>query len=431
MDTSTGVLTFELGVGGGIRDPDVVGCILQGQLLERAHRVEVTYHGKNCFALPPPPPAMYEECPPGFRFTIDSTWGGGGGWTARVLLPAKYWFAGRPVRVVFPAGLDEGDGKSLNTAATAFIGTSLRVKEVFNAVVIGTSRLEFDFELTDASQSSCGVEADEDKVNKWGCFTFHAMPAPPASVVERRTKIMCPITHPVAPPPKPPPTSPSPPPPPPSPPPSPPPPPLPPLPPPLVRAGMGAAPSPSSQSSKSHRHDDRPPHPPLPRVSTSSATLLHDGLSFMTWAPPSASQSGSLGVHPTAATEAKSKTCSVQSDGTGWQAVVAPVACPLMAVLHLEDVTSLLLLVIAAALLLQLLAPAFRSCSAPSRTPSRANAQGNRYHGVRSAAPKAKAKPSPSRSARGRPGRSSGGRQSAMADHSAEEYGESDPRGRV
>ena len=202
-----GVLSFELGaVAKGGRDPGVVGCILKGVLGRKKHEITVDYHGPKCYALPPPPPVPFEECSADYRFTIDSNWGGDGGWTARVLLHHANWRSGKAVRVVFPWG---GEGEQPGASFTAVLGSSLKVKEVFNARVVGSSRVQIDFELSDASQSSCGEAADKDDV-KWGCFTFHAQPAPPVSMVEGRTMIMCPLTHPVAPPPLPPPPSPSP-----------------------------------------------------------------------------------------------------------------------------------------------------------------------------------------------------------------------------
>ena len=195
-----GVLTFELGaLSKGVRDPGVVGCILNGALLQKKHNVPVSYHGPHCFALPPPPPVTFEECSPDFRFTIESEWGGRGGWTARVLLHADSWRAGKPVRIILPESFDEASHVA-GTEGTAILGTSTRIQEVFNAKLKGSHRLSFDFELSEASQSSCGEKADNDHV-QWGCFTFHAAPAPPVALVEGRTKLMCPLTHPVAPPP--------------------------------------------------------------------------------------------------------------------------------------------------------------------------------------------------------------------------------------
>ena len=53
------------------------------------------------------------------------------------------------------------------------------------------------------AQASCGAAADKDPVGTWGCFTFHAQPAPDAAVFEKHTRLLCPTTHPVAPPPSP------------------------------------------------------------------------------------------------------------------------------------------------------------------------------------------------------------------------------------
>ena len=252
-----GVLSFETGPGGGTSDADVVGCILNGQLsIEDTRDIAVTYHGPHCYTQPPPPPAPFEECPPSWSFTIESSWGGAKGWTARVLLHMADWAPKRPVRLVFPSDEPEDGDEGVHTA---ILGTSLRVQEAYNAKLLGSSRLVFDFALDEASPSSCGEQADRDKHTKWGCFTFHAQPAPQASEVEGRVKLMCPITHPLAPPPLPPPSPPPPSPHPPHPPPSP-------SPQPLPPAESPAPPPPRTRPSTPRAPPPPAPSPPPPRT---------------------------------------------------------------------------------------------------------------------------------------------------------------------
>ena len=209
----TGNLLFQLGPKGAAGG-DVVGCILNGQLLVPKHQVAVHYHGVHCYAQPPPPPVMFEGCPRGaVVLTIASLWDKGEGWTARLLVRTTEWRVGRLIRVVLPSGDSPG---TPGTMATAVVGSmGLRVKEVFNAQLVSSSRSALEFALSAASQSSCGEEAKADPVGTWGCFTFHAQPAPSAEAFKARARIECPVTHPVAPPPSPtpaPPPSPSPPP---------------------------------------------------------------------------------------------------------------------------------------------------------------------------------------------------------------------------
>ena len=213
-----GELVFQLGPGGSAGG-DMVGCILNGQLLEKAHNIDVSYHGSHCYALPPPPPQLYEECPKGaFQLKLESLWDAGQGWTARVLMHAAQWVPSRPIRLVVPTDTEDAPGGGVRTSV---LGVGMRIREIFNARLVGSSRYALDFELGSASQSSCGVEADKEGTAghpKWGCFTFHASPAPEWTAFSSSALMMCPITHPVLPPPSP---APSPPPPPPRPPPPP------------------------------------------------------------------------------------------------------------------------------------------------------------------------------------------------------------------
>ena len=75
----TGMLSFELGPAGhSTKDTNVVGCILNGVLEGLKRDVAVVYHGPHCFSLPPPPPAGFERCDPyKWKFTVQSSWGGG------------------------------------------------------------------------------------------------------------------------------------------------------------------------------------------------------------------------------------------------------------------------------------------------------------------------------------------------------------------
>ena len=239
-----GNLNFQLGPAGRSVDPDVVGCILMGQLLNPG-QVEVQYHGPHCYSHPPPPPAVFEDCPGGFKLAIASLWGGGEGWTARVLMPSAEWRGGRHVRILPPATnrFENAPG----TVGTAIIGaSSLSIREVFNAQLLGNSRLALDFILLGDSQSSCGDAADAAPGVSWACFTFHAQPAPDADEFVAHSRIVCPTVHPVAPPPSAAPRPPPPPPPPPSPLPFPPPPPSPPLGLPSPRAMAKDSPLPGS-----------------------------------------------------------------------------------------------------------------------------------------------------------------------------------------
>ena len=134
-----GMLSFELGPSGSATDADIVGCILNGHLeVDDTRDVAITYHGPHCYALPPPPPAGYEECPPSWKFEIESSWGATGGWTARVLLHLADWAPNRAVRLVFPSDEPEDGDEGVKTA---ILGTNLRVQEAYNAKLLGSSRL--------------------------------------------------------------------------------------------------------------------------------------------------------------------------------------------------------------------------------------------------------------------------------------------------
>ena len=192
----TGNLNFQLGPPGAAGG-DVVGCILNGQLL--ATYVAVRYHGAHCYSQPPPPPAIFEGCPPGMlEFTIASLWDKGEGWTARILVRPSQWREGRLIRVVLPAR-DDATLASGSTLVLASAGVA--IKEVFNARLVGSSRRAIEFALSAASQSSCGEVAADEPVGTWSCFTFHAQPAPDPNTFQSRVRLECPVTHPVAPPP--------------------------------------------------------------------------------------------------------------------------------------------------------------------------------------------------------------------------------------
>ena len=144
-----GILEYQLG-GFPTTGGNVIGCVLVGKLLEEERNIPVIYHGQRCFAQPPPPPQMYEDCEPGqFMLKIDDVWGPGQGWTARLLMRAAEWRAGRLIRLIPPTGNpDSLDG----TIATAVVGMGLKITQVFNAHLVSTNRLAIDFTLGGASQ---------------------------------------------------------------------------------------------------------------------------------------------------------------------------------------------------------------------------------------------------------------------------------------
>ena len=321
FDNPSGELSFELGAGGSARDANLIGCILNGKLASRED-VIVTYHGPHCYSLPPPPPNGFEMCPPSWRFTIDSSWGGANGWTARVLMHARDWQPGRPVRLVFPSGSPTGDKDGLQTAV---LGTGLRIQEVYNAKLLGSSSLVFDFALSEASPSSCGEAADKDESTQYGCFTFHAVPAPPASTVEGRTQVMCPITHPVAPPPPPPP-----------------PPPSPPLPPsPSPQPPPSPSPLPPPPHTRPACHKPRPPPPPSPSFEEGEEELdpLPNEVREQILAQMRLQQPLQLGVPERSET---AQTATLQQNAPCWFGEDDPlnVLCPFVTVLQAQPLLS-------------------------------------------------------------------------------------------
>ena len=141
----SGNLAFQLGPPGAAGG-DVVGCILNGQLLAAAHDVAVRYHGAHCYSQPPPPPALFEGCAPGMlKFTIASLWDKGEGWTARVLVRPPDWREGRLIRVILPT---RDDGALGSGSTFVLAGAALVVKEVFNAQLVGSSRRAIEFALS-------------------------------------------------------------------------------------------------------------------------------------------------------------------------------------------------------------------------------------------------------------------------------------------
>ena len=252
-----GTLSFKLGPPGhSAGDAKQVGCILVGDLTDLEH-VSVDYHSKNCYTMPPPPPRMFEPCGEKFKLDVYSVWDTG--FMARVLMPFAAWRKGAEMKLEMSGDAeDEFFGGGRGGGNTAIVASRFRMREVFNAKVVGQpTRYAATFVLGEASQSSCGEDAD--KTNKlarkpvWGCFSFSVEPGPNGNEVAARTRIQCGTDNPIpaAPPPPPPPPRPPPPPPPPPPPsPGPPPPPSPgptlppPPPPPLWPVEGGAIPPP-------------------------------------------------------------------------------------------------------------------------------------------------------------------------------------------
>ena len=359
---NAGVLSFELGVKKTAgRDAGVVGCIVNGVLHQPTNKVAVTYHGPHCFAQPPPPPVSFEACSPDFRFTIDSAWGGDAGWTARVLMHSTNWRVGKPIRIIFEEPFDASAAQQPGTAGTAILGAGMRVKEVFNAKLVGSHRLAFDFALSGASQSSCGEAADRDHM-QWSCFTFHAAPAPPVATVEGRTRLLCPLTHPVSPPPIPPPRGPSP-----------PPAPRPPPPPPSYVLGSPppvghAPPSPRPHPARSPR-THRPPSP-APHQLAQEAADYQTADAIQEQLLDQLREKGLLGIDPRKAPPASAPSEPAQGQCPA-RGLVAPFVCPIWAVAMEDPLGSTAFLAGLLCVLALFVGPAVRDFFLPRAYPSR------------------------------------------------------------
>ena len=170
LTTPRNVFSFTLGAASHDDENPVVGCVLQGALIN-VHDILVFYSGRHCYSAPPPPPQLYDICPKGFKFAIASPWGVGQGWSLRVLMHADQWLPGRKVRVAFR----QSDDQEADAGVEEDGVSGLTVADNYNASLVGSSKLGLDFTLAAAPESSCGQEADLDKTMRWG---YRSMPSP-------------------------------------------------------------------------------------------------------------------------------------------------------------------------------------------------------------------------------------------------------------